>query len=305
MSLTLTTWTLRSVGVYSGASELTVDITARVATITIPDINWNGSELITFTATDPSLLANSDAAAFTVTAINDAPIVADIPDQTVAEGVSFATINLDSYIADVDNLASEMSWTYSGNIDLTVSIVNRVAIISTPDINWNGSEVISPSRPVIRALLNDSDPALFTVTGGQRRVRWCQVFRIRPLPEGTRSLPLSIWTTMSADVDNPDFRDQLDLLSAMTELSVSIDVNRVATIYHVLDRRLERLVEIITFIGYGSRLVGSTADPATFTVTAVSMMAPVVSDIPDQTVAEGSTFATVNLDNYVSGRRQS
>ena len=88
----------------------------RIATITIPDINWNGSELITFTATDPNLLANSDAAAFTVTAINDAPIVADIPDQTVAEGVSFATINLDSYVADVDNLASEISWTYSGNI---------------------------------------------------------------------------------------------------------------------------------------------------------------------------------------------
>jgi hypothetical protein len=127
---------------YSGNTELSVDITSRVATITIPDINWNGSEAITFTATDPSLLSNSDQALFTVTAINDAPVVADIPDQTVAEGANFVTINLDDYVSDVDNLASEMSWSYSGNISLSVSIVNRVAIVSTPTADWTGSEVV-------------------------------------------------------------------------------------------------------------------------------------------------------------------
>ncbi len=45
------TWT------YSGNTALTVSIDVnRVATITIPDANWNGAETITFTATDPGLL---------------------------------------------------------------------------------------------------------------------------------------------------------------------------------------------------------------------------------------------------------
>ncbi|UCF13381.1 MAG: hypothetical protein JSW06_03755, partial [Thermoplasmatales archaeon] len=60
--------------------------------------------------------------------VNQAPNVSDIPNQTIAEGESFATIPLDDYVSDPDNLDSEMTWTYSGNVDLTVSIdVNRVA----------------------------------------------------------------------------------------------------------------------------------------------------------------------------------
>ena len=148
---------------YSGNIDLTVDITARVATITIPSTDWNGSELITFTATDPSLLSNSDPATFTVTAINDAPVVSDIPDQTIAEGASFTSINLDNYVTEVDNLASEMSWTYAGNVELSVSIVNRVAIITAPSADWTGFETITFTA-TDPGLLSDFDPAVFTVT---------------------------------------------------------------------------------------------------------------------------------------------
>ncbi|MBU8935030.1 MAG: hypothetical protein KOO62_13670, partial [candidate division Zixibacteria bacterium] len=49
-----------------------------------------------------------------------APVVTDIPDQTIAEGGSFATINLDDYVSDADHTDAEMVWTYSGNIELTV-----------------------------------------------------------------------------------------------------------------------------------------------------------------------------------------
>ncbi|MCB9059806.1 MAG: tandem-95 repeat protein [Calditrichae bacterium] len=119
------TWT------YSGNTSLGVSIVNRVATITTPNADWNGAETITFTATDPGNLSDSDAATFTVNAINDAPVIADIPNQTINEGSSFTTINLDTYVSDVDNADSEMTWTYSGNTSLGVSIVNRVATILT------------------------------------------------------------------------------------------------------------------------------------------------------------------------------
>ncbi|HEY93672.1 MAG TPA: hypothetical protein G4O15_01880, partial [Dehalococcoidia bacterium] len=63
---------------YSGNSELTVDITDRVATITAPSADWNGSETITFTATDTGLLTDSDDATFTVTEGENNPPVAVI-----------------------------------------------------------------------------------------------------------------------------------------------------------------------------------------------------------------------------------
>ena len=78
-----------------------------------------------------------------MTAVNDAPVVTDIPNQTIAEGATFTTINLDDYVSDVDNTDAEMTWTYSGNTDLTVSIVNRVATISIPSADWNGAETIT------------------------------------------------------------------------------------------------------------------------------------------------------------------
>ncbi len=147
---------------YSGNTELTVDITDRVATITIPDIDWNGAETITFRATDPGELFTEDAATFTVTAENDDPVVADIPDQTVLEGATFTTITLDDYVDDIDNTDDEMTWTYSGNTDLTVDITDRIATITIPDVDWNGAETIT-FRATDPGLLFGEDAATFTV----------------------------------------------------------------------------------------------------------------------------------------------
>ncbi|MCK4606240.1 MAG: hypothetical protein KAU35_02970, partial [candidate division Zixibacteria bacterium] len=96
-------------------------------------------------------------------AANDAPVVSDIPDQTIAEGSSFATISLDDYVSDVDNTDAEMTWTYAGNTELLVDITNRVATITTPSPTWNGSETIT-FRATDPSLLFDSDPATITVT---------------------------------------------------------------------------------------------------------------------------------------------
>ena len=106
------------------------------------------------------------AAIFTVTAVNDGPVVTNIPDQTIAEGETFLTINLDDYVSDVDNVDAEMTWTYSGTTELTVSIdVNRVATITIPDVDWNGAETIT-FRATDPGTLYAEDAATFTVTAG-------------------------------------------------------------------------------------------------------------------------------------------
>ena len=149
---------------YSGNSELTVSIsTDRIATIGIPDVDWNGSEAITFQAEDEGGLTSSDAATFTVTAVNDAPVLIDIPDQTVEEGSSFATISLDDYVTD-ETADGDIIWTYSGNSELTVSIsTDRIATIGIPDVDWNGSEAIT-FQAEDEGGLTSSDAATFTVT---------------------------------------------------------------------------------------------------------------------------------------------
>lgn len=147
---------------FTGDGELVVSIVDRVATITIPDIDWNGSETITFRAMDPGGLWDEDTATFTVTAVNDAPVVTDIPDQTIAEGESFTTIALDDFVSDVDNTDAELVWSFTGNTELTVSITDWIATITSPN-GWTGSETIT-FHATDPGGLWDEDAAVFTVT---------------------------------------------------------------------------------------------------------------------------------------------
>ncbi len=153
------TWT------YTGNTKLTVTIDdSRVATVTVSEPEWGGSETITFTATDPDGLSASDSATFTVSPVNDPPVVSDIPDQTIEEGGTFAAINLDEFVSDPDNADSEMTWTYTGNTKLTVTIDgSRVATVTVSEPEWNGSETITFTATDTSGL-SASDSATFTVS---------------------------------------------------------------------------------------------------------------------------------------------
>ena len=128
-----------------------------------PSANYNGSDSFVVQVSDGNGGTDTITVNVTIEAVNDAPVVTGIPDQTIAEGESFVTISLDAYVADADNTDAEMTWSYSGNTDLTVSIVDRVATIGIPDADWNGAETITFKATDPGALWDD-DAAVFTVT---------------------------------------------------------------------------------------------------------------------------------------------
>ena len=99
----------------------------------------------------------------TVSADGDLPIVTDIPDQTIMEGDSFTTINLDEYVSDLDTNDDQIIWTFSGEIELIVTILDRVATISTANLDWNGSETIT-FITIDPQSNSDEDAATFMVT---------------------------------------------------------------------------------------------------------------------------------------------
>ena len=84
----------------SGNFELSITIIDRIATITTPNNNWFGQEIVTFTATDSGGLSDFTSVTFSVTAVNDPPVVSDIPYQDINEGNSFSNIILDNYVND-------------------------------------------------------------------------------------------------------------------------------------------------------------------------------------------------------------
>jgi hypothetical protein len=276
---------------YWGESELLIDITNRVTSITVPDPEWNGSETIWFEACDPGGLCDSNKATFTVTAENDMPLVSDIPNQTVAFGESFASINLDNYVTDPDDHDSVMIWTHWGESELLVDITDQVATITAPNPGWDGSENIW-FKACDPGGLCDSNEATFTVIA----------FNDTPV---VSNVPDQIITeddsfsliTLDDYVEDPDDHDSVMIWTHWGESELLVDItDRVATIV-ALDPEWNGS-ETIWFKACDP---GGLCDSneATFMVTTENDT-PLVSDIPNQTVALGESFTSISLDNYVT-----
>jgi len=92
--------------------------------------------------------------------VNNAPVVGDIPNQNVVAGALFNTINLNSFVSDADNDA--ISWSASGNVLLSVNLVNGIATISYPN-GFLGSETLVFTASDGKGGV-DSDNAIFTVS---------------------------------------------------------------------------------------------------------------------------------------------
>jgi PKD repeat protein len=277
------TWTV------TGNSELAITMTNRIATIKAP-ANWSGTETITFIAEDTGGLTVSDSAIFTVNAVNDAPVISGIIDQTVNEDTSFTAINLDDCVVDIEDADSQISWAVSGNSDLTVTITNRVAVIESP-ANWNGSETVifkatdteglTATHAATFTVIAVNDPPVFSEIPDQSQA------------EGNSFTVIHL-DDYVFDIDNND-----DSITWMAEnqnhLTITINSNREAII-EAKDNDWNGS-ETIKFVATAPDNITSV-DYVVFTVTAVND-APVISDIIDQTALEDTSFTPINLDNYV------
>ena len=274
-----------------GQTDLLVDITSRVATISVPNPDWNGSETIWFKACDPGGLCDSNEATFTVTAENDTATVSDIPNQTVAYGESFASISLDNYVTDPDDHDSVMIWTHWGETELLVDITDRVATIGAPNPDWNGSEIIW-FKACDPGGLCDSNEATFTLTA-QNDTPVLSDIPNQTVAEGQSFASVSLDTY----VTDTDDHDSVVIWTHWGETDLSVDItDRVATI------------SAPNPDWNGSETVWFEAcDPgglcdsneAAFTVTAENDT-PLVSDILNQSTPKGESFTPINLDDYVT-----
>jgi hypothetical protein len=129
-----------------------------------PDSNYNGADSFTFKAYDGQAYSNIANVSITVTPVNDPPVVSDIPNVTFPEDGSDSSIDLDNYVSDVDNTDAEMTWTFTGNVNIIVSInsVTRVVTFTAP-ANWFGQETIT-FRATDPSGLWDENTTIVTVT---------------------------------------------------------------------------------------------------------------------------------------------
>jgi hypothetical protein len=246
-------------------------------------------DLLQFRVFDADSFYDEQSISISLTAPTFAPIVSNIPNQTISIGQSFSNINLDDYVTDADNNDSEITWTTSGENNLNVNIdpVTHVATITSNNQSWAGSETIT-FRATDPSLLFDEDQAVFTIQAAPQ---------VANIPDQTiqtgqafTEIDLDAYVT---DADNDTSQLTWTTFGA-TNIAVTID-----NISHVASFNLDNpnwtgSNTIIFRATDPSLLFGQ--DTALFRVIAP----PVISPIPNQTIERGQAFSTFDLDDYVT-----
>jgi fibro-slime domain-containing protein len=130
-----------------------------------PASNFNGAATFTYRAYDSADSSAIATVTITVRAVNDAPIITAIPDQTTPKGTPFPPVSLDTYVADADNPVAQLTWTSVSDttVLVTVNPGTHITTVTPRDSLWDGTAkvIFKVTDP---AGLMAVDTVLFTVT---------------------------------------------------------------------------------------------------------------------------------------------
>ncbi len=131
----------------TGNADLVVSIddVTHMATVSVPHLDWYGSEDITFIATNPNGDSDETEVSFTVQNVNDAPVITAKVDQTTPEDTDLTGV--DVVFTDVDPTDSHTINIVSSDANVVVDNLSGNTSGSTYDLvpaeNWYGSTQIT------------------------------------------------------------------------------------------------------------------------------------------------------------------
>ncbi|EPP2135570.1 tandem-95 repeat protein [Vibrio alginolyticus] len=265
----------------SGNSNVNVSIENGIATFT-PTADWNGSEALTFTATDPSGESVSQTVNFTVTPVADivadkATVVEDTP--TIIKVLGNDTFEGDDKVVSLD--------TNNGPANGTVSVNPDGSVTYTPNDNYHGA-----------------DSFTYIVTSGGVSESTMVNIDVTPVNDA----PVATNDNAVTDEDTPVTIDVLPNDTDIDGDTLSIQSASVPSDQGTVEIVDGKLVFTPAENFHGDAEItytvtdGSLTDQATVNVTvnAVNDTPVVESNIADQTLAEDFTPYTIDLNTAFS-----
>ena len=233
------------------------------AAIAVPDSEWNGSEEINFVVTDPGNASDTTTVLFSVMPVNDIPVITPIPVQIIDQGQNFSPLFLNDYIFDPDHRDETINWTYQGNLELVVTILNRVLQITQPRPDWHGSETI---------ILEATDPAngKATVAVTFTSLRDNKPPVLGPMPtisfteDDTTYLSRDLLEALASDPDNTLDELSFSLLTTENLNWGIVPADRSLFITSKLNWNGSELVQLVVDDGFGG------ADSTTFIISVIA-----------------------------------
>ena len=106
----------------------------------MPAVDQYGYSDVTVEVSDGQY-TDRDTFRVTVNSVNDLPVVSNIPDVSFAVNSNDDSIDLDDYVTDAEDSDDEITWTYSGNTNIVVTIYSDHVVNFAS--SWEGVETIT------------------------------------------------------------------------------------------------------------------------------------------------------------------
>ncbi|MEK7729950.1 MAG: PKD domain-containing protein, partial [candidate division KSB1 bacterium] len=226
----------------------------------------------------------------TVNVGSNAPSVTKIPDQTIQEGQTFAQIQLDNFVTDLDHTDNQIVWTASGQVKLIVTIINRIAKVALPDSEFAGTEQITFTAKDPENNTGAST-AIFKVNGVNDAPR-VTIIAAQRVNEGKSFEKI----TLDNFVFDPDHADNQIIWSANGQVNLTVNLlNRIATIAPADSEWAG--TERIDFTAKDPAGAQATIAQVRFTIDPVND-APRISVVPEQIINRGGTFPVLDLSAF-------
>lgn len=290
----------------SGLKEIKASLNAKTREVSFktPNINWNGSEILTVKATDPEGGSATTTMKLTVKSINDPPVLKDIAEQTIKEKQTFKPIELDNFVTDIDHEKNNLKWTVSGNKDLKVAIdANRKMTVTPPSIYWNGSETIN-IKVTDPANASEEKSVSFTIESVNDVPEFTKKIDDQEIDEKKEFAPIKLGEMIKdADHKLDELTWTFDVKAApgspkgyKPALQVNIDAKQVATIQ--IPDKMWNGADQITFT-VTDQEGGKASVSAKFMVKSINDV-PILQKINDQSIEEKQSFSEIHLQEIVA-----
>ncbi|NJM16080.1 MAG: tandem-95 repeat protein, partial [Bacteroidales bacterium] len=249
-----------------------------------PVLNRNGITNVRLRATSNGKSV-TDTFRLTLNAVDDYPILNNIPNATIFEGGVFANVNLNAYTTEVDG--DILNWTaiHLGSLNVSISPTG-VAQVSTPHNNWYGGDTIG-------FVVHD-------VTANAYSDTTFVIFRVQPVddpPFVANALPdlyvnedstgiFVLLGNVFSDIDNNDASIEKQLAGLNNPGLLSAYISNDTLRFSLLENANGNARVMIRAMSNGLVVTD------TFMVQVVPVDdAPVIGFIASQTIGEGANFA--------------
>ncbi|MFP4418725.1 MAG: Ig-like domain-containing protein, partial [Chitinispirillaceae bacterium] len=277
----------------SGASDTTFEIVATPSDTLFWDTPGHDGEYRYAVSTRQgdaplSAITAGNPVSFSINAA--APVLGEIPGQTIDEGGSFEPVDLVDYVTDIDTPDSLLQWNVQAQFLQTAVSEDHVLSISTPDSNWHGSDMVS-IEVVDPDTLRSVVSVAFTVLSINDTPSISRPADI-VLTDSTPAVEMNLFALIH-DVETPD-----SLLTITIEAGDHLDVDRRDSILNIAARD-------VIWEGTDSLEI-TVEDPDGARVSEMIIVtiqkgndAPRITAPDSYEIREGESFENVNLDAWV------